>query len=591
MRADATGGKASRLETRANYVLIGAFTIAGLLGILGFFLWFARIELDRQFAYYDIRFSSVAGLDNASDVRFSGLPVGQVVDVRLAPDRDGTILVRVEVDAETPVRADSVATIEAQGVTGVSFVGIGPGTPSAPLLEPTVEQPVPQIEAGRSTLQSLTEDAPELLESAITVIDDLSAFLAEDNQQRVERILVNVEDASAEFASTLRDFSSVAETVNTFAGEIGQFNETLDSLSGELTGVLASAESALVSIEELSEQGKGVLAETGKAVTGAQSAIAQTEAFIGDDLARTTADLRATSADLRRQIESVGDSARDMMATLTQTGETATVRLREAQDTIAAANTMIARLDTVAASVGDTATRVDTLIRDQGAPLIAETRRMVAEASRAVSAVAVVVDQDLPVVVSDIRAATTDARFMISEVGDNLVDSSAGIDALVASASETLQDATLAFDNANETLDAINEAMDTADRTLAVAERAFAGADRIMSEEVSGIVDGLEATLADLRGAVSRVSEDIPGITADLRAASRSATATFADIRRVTNASAPAVEEFTTTVLPLFARMAQESRTLIGNLDRLTNQIQRDPARFLLDRGTPEFKR
>ncbi len=112
------------METRANYVLIGAFALAGFLGMLGFFLWFAQFQLDQQFDYYDVRFTSVSGLSRASDVRFAGLPVGQVVSVQLSPDQDGTVLVRLEVAGDTPVRTDSVATIETMGVRGVSFVGI-----------------------------------------------------------------------------------------------------------------------------------------------------------------------------------------------------------------------------------------------------------------------------------------------------------------------------------------------------------------------------------------------------------------------------------------------------------------------------------
>ena len=50
------------METRANYVLIGAFALAGFFGILAFFLWFANIQLDRHFAYYDIDFFSVSVL-------------------------------------------------------------------------------------------------------------------------------------------------------------------------------------------------------------------------------------------------------------------------------------------------------------------------------------------------------------------------------------------------------------------------------------------------------------------------------------------------------------------------------------------------
>lgn len=591
MQAPTWNGKASKLETRANYVLIGAFTIAGLLGILAFFLWFARLELDQQFAYYDIRFPTVSGLSNASDVRFSGLPVGQVVDVRLAPVRDGTILVRVEVAADTPVRADSVATIESQGVTGVSYVGIGPGTPEAPMLIYAPGQPVPEIEAGRSTLQSLSEDAPKLLENALKVVEDISVLLGDENQNRVNAILVNVEDASAQFAAALDDFASVTGNVSEFAEQIGRFNETLESLSSDLTGVLATADSTIASIGELSEQGKGVLDETTKTLTGAQSAIARTETFIAEDLALTATELRDTSSDLRIQIERLGTSARDMMAAFQLTGQTATARLQEARDTIAAANSLITRLDTVAMSVGDTVANVDTLIRDEGTPLVAETRLMVAEASRAIAAVALIVDTDLPRVVADIRTATATASQVITDVGGNLTSSSAAVDELIETAQVMLEDATVAFNNANITLEAIDSAMDTADRAMLVAESAFAGADRIMQEDVSDITAGLKETMASLQTAIGRVSDDIPGITADLREASRSATAAFADIQRVTSASAPAVQEFTTTVLPLFARLAQETRTLIGNLDRLTTQIQRDPARFLLKRDTPEFKR
>ena len=66
------------METRANYILVGAFTLAGLLGLVAFALWFAKVEVQRQFGYLDLRFASVSGLTRAAEVRFPGLPVGQV---------------------------------------------------------------------------------------------------------------------------------------------------------------------------------------------------------------------------------------------------------------------------------------------------------------------------------------------------------------------------------------------------------------------------------------------------------------------------------------------------------------------------------
>ena len=96
------------METRANYILIGAFTLAGIIGAFGFLLWLAKIDVDRQYAYYDVLFDNVAGLSSAGDVRYNGLPVGQVVDLRLDADDPAKVRVRLELDATTPVRTDTV---------------------------------------------------------------------------------------------------------------------------------------------------------------------------------------------------------------------------------------------------------------------------------------------------------------------------------------------------------------------------------------------------------------------------------------------------------------------------------------------------
>ena len=56
------------METRANFVLIGVFTLFGILGSFGFFLWLAKVEVDRQYAYYDILFSDVSGLGEAGNI-------------------------------------------------------------------------------------------------------------------------------------------------------------------------------------------------------------------------------------------------------------------------------------------------------------------------------------------------------------------------------------------------------------------------------------------------------------------------------------------------------------------------------------------
>ena len=118
------------METRANYVLIGAFTLAGILGALGFFLWLAKVEVDRQYAYYVTMFEDVTGLGQAGDVRYNGLIVGRVIGLDLDEDDPSLVRVRMELDADTPVNpVRSSAAVERSPVrppTSFSTVSSSP---------------------------------------------------------------------------------------------------------------------------------------------------------------------------------------------------------------------------------------------------------------------------------------------------------------------------------------------------------------------------------------------------------------------------------------------------------------------------------
>jgi len=579
------------VETKANYVLIGFFALAGMAAILAAFLWFARVQLDQQYAYYDINFSSVAGLSDASDVRFSGLPVGQVVDVRLSEDRDGTITVRVEIDAKTPVRTDSVATIEALGVTGVSYVSIGPGTPEAPLLLEASGGDVPEIEAGRSTLQALTEEAPELVTETLEVVREIGDLFRGENADRIERTLINAESASAEFATALEGFSGIAETVDQFTEQINRFNTTLDTLTAELNVVLATANDALASIERLADETTVVVGRGEGTLDAVDAAIGEATRYISEDLTATTRETQTAIAELRTEVTALGSEARALIATFEETGSTATTRLREAEETIGRVDALLDTLDTTAIAVEGAAVRFDDLIEQEGEPLLAETRVAVADATNAIAAITEAAETDLPAVMADIRSAVDTMRGTIETVGTDLTSASGQVGEVMAQAQTTLTQVTDTFANANDTLSAINGALDTGERTLVAAESALTGADELINGEITELVDELSVTVQGLNDAVGTVSEDLPAISADIRAASAAASDAFTDLQGMVEASTPGVREFTTQALPLIARLAQETRDLIANLGQLTRQIESSPTRFILDRDVPEFRR
>ena len=408
------------METRANYILIGAFTIAGFLGMLAFFLWFARVELDRQFAYYDIRFDSVSGLSRAADVRFSGLPVGQVVDVALSPERDGSVRVRVEIKGDTPVRADSIATIESQGVTGVAYVGIGPGTPAAPLLPYVPGEPVPQLRPGRSFLQSLTEDAPELLEQFLRTVDQVNELLGPENQRRVDAILGNLEAATGDFSQALSDFSVVAASVSSFAIELSLFNEMLRDLTGSAQDLFATAGRTLDSVTEIVSDARRTVDAGTRTLERTEATIDAAQSFITEDLRRTVAVLEEGVREARAQIETLAGAAGTMIGEFTGAGSAAAARLAEAEQTLAATDLMIARLTEVLASVDDAATGIGRFVAEDGTALVADARAVLADARGTVARIADAAETDLPQVVEDIRATTADIRRTAAQIGTDL---------------------------------------------------------------------------------------------------------------------------------------------------------------------------
>ncbi len=570
------------METRANYVLIGVFALLGFAGVLGFFLAFGKIQFDRQFAYYDARFESVSGLSRAADVRFAGLLVGQVVDIRLAAEGDGTVVVRLEVDRDTPVRADSEAIVDSSGITGVSFISISSGTLDAPLINDRDD--VPELRTGRSTIQSLTEGAPRILDETLQVLEQVNQLLGEENQTRVSNILTNLEGSSGDVTRALDNFAAFTDTIATAT-------ETFAEFSDNLAPILLQAEKTIESLQFAIDEFALVATESRLAFETGTEALQSADDLITGDLTQTIASLRQTADSLRDEVEAVSRGAQVTLAEFTRTGVAATERIVALDPALARLEPLMARAESTFETVERMSANIDTLVSGDGAALVAEAREMVRMARDATASITAVAENDLPVIVEDVRAATAEIRQVVKTVGEDLSQVSGRVEELSAGGLRTLDQVTETFANANVTLEAINRALETSEGAIEAAERAFIGADRVINEEIGVITEDLRDVLARLGRAVDAVSDDIPAVTADLRRTAESAARTFDDLGRLVRDSSGPVRDFTSSGLPNITQLARETRGLISNLDRLTRQIERDPARFLLNRQTPEFRR
>jgi phospholipid/cholesterol/gamma-HCH transport system substrate-binding protein len=243
------------METRANYVLIGLASLIAILAGLGFFLWLAKVQIDRTYARYDILFDTAAGLGKAAPVRFNGVDVGQVLAIDLDRSRPELVRVSIEVAAGTPVRQGTEATLQSQGVTGVSFVSLEGGKQDAPRLEIDADAGVAIIPSKPSVVQDLIDNAPELLTEATSVLRDLRTFTTDDNRQAVASILRNMDSASARLDTAITDVTRISKDVAEAVQQIAEFSHRLDSVADNANSVLATANSTLEGFQAFSAQG------------------------------------------------------------------------------------------------------------------------------------------------------------------------------------------------------------------------------------------------------------------------------------------------------------------------------------------------
>lgn len=391
------------METKANYALIGAFTLAGFLGLLGFVMWFAKLQLNQQFAYYDAYFPEVAGLSVSSQVLFAGLSVGKVTAIELAPDSPNAVRVRLELDEDTPIRSSSRASIDTSAVTGVSQVTITPGAPGDVLLSEISADPIPVIQTSPTALQTIGEQAPELLSRANVVAQQLTQLLGDENQERVANILGNVERATDNIDKTMADVSKATDAVAAAATDLAAFGDKLDTLS-------QTADGALQNFSGASAQ--------------AEKTLASIDGYVSDDLKVLTEDLKQTAATLKTDLGTLGTRAQSSLDNL----DTA---LASATGTMDAAHAVINDLGPVFTELRTTLGSISTAL----ANLPEELPRITANIGDAADSAASAFDS-LQVMLdgarSPVQTFTREGLPQFSRLGNELRGLVANVDQLVS---------------------------------------------------------------------------------------------------------------------------------------------------------------
>jgi phospholipid/cholesterol/gamma-HCH transport system substrate-binding protein len=214
------------METRANYVLIGSFTLAVIAAAFGFVLWFQSLHTTKLRSPLRIVFEGpAAGLRNGGSVNFNGIRVGEVISVKLDNPRRVVALAMVEHNA--PVRKDTLVGLEFQGLTGVAAISLKGGEEAAPPV-PLGEDGIPVLTADPNALQDVTEAIRGTLQNINRVVAD--------NQEAVKSSLRNLETFTASLARNAERIDDVMLKVDGVMGRADNLMLGLNTLAGGKDG-------------------------------------------------------------------------------------------------------------------------------------------------------------------------------------------------------------------------------------------------------------------------------------------------------------------------------------------------------------------
>ena len=301
------------METKSNYVMVGAITLLLVALLAAFTVWLSRAaEGDKK--EYDIFFQqSVNGLAKGSGVSFSGVPVGEIQSIELWEPDPEFVRVRITIKDSVPVLQGTTATINGVGFTGVSEIQLDGAVKGAPALVCPEANPksacptgVPVIPTKPGALGELLNNAPLLLERLSALTERLTNILSDKNQQSIEQILDNVENLSGTLATQAPDLRATIQESRIALQKAGLAADEITKMAGTTNKLLDSdGRPMLVELRKTLRSANGSLAALETTLNNANPAIETLNTQTLPEVTQLARDLRELSVSLKSVTDKV----------------------------------------------------------------------------------------------------------------------------------------------------------------------------------------------------------------------------------------------------------------------------------------------
>jgi phospholipid/cholesterol/gamma-HCH transport system substrate-binding protein len=259
------------METKVNYVVVGVFSLALSAAFIAGILWLSASKgYDKPSdIYYADMYESVSGLNLSAPVKYRGVEVGQVRKISLDKTNPEKVRLELAIEHGVPIKQDTIATLKAQGLTGIAFVELSGGSAASPLLLAQANEAHPVIRGGTSLMGRLDASMSGLIGSLSKTADNANELLDDDNRKALKRILI--------------DLSVITGTLAEHRGELDKVITNTASFSEQLPQLMERINKATANIEKMTQETSRASSSARKTLDEvANEGLPQAERLMGD---------------------------------------------------------------------------------------------------------------------------------------------------------------------------------------------------------------------------------------------------------------------------------------------------------------------
>jgi phospholipid/cholesterol/gamma-HCH transport system substrate-binding protein len=220
------------VEREANYAAVGAFVLLVIVMGALFVYWYSDSREHRDYTRYEIYFEgSVSGLERGAAVRFLGVDVGRVSNMRVDTRDAVRVQVIADIDSTAPISEATVAELSLQGITGLLYIDLIRNNGSRRLSAVVPSEKYPVIRSVRSNFDVLLSSLPDLIGIVSGVAERAAMVLSDDNLASVSRTLSNLDKATAGLPETMREIRSLVADLRDATAEINAVAQNARSVT------------------------------------------------------------------------------------------------------------------------------------------------------------------------------------------------------------------------------------------------------------------------------------------------------------------------------------------------------------------------